>query len=119
MASLLEPPVPTRRIGPGGRAAVEPDGRPLAIQAGPCLALISDRHASHRCRRRGWFALQEPGGVITRPLCSTHLRALATLGGSIVLEAAARDGARPRALRQRFAWRHRRPSLSLRPAERE
>lgn len=94
MASLLEPPIPSRVIDPGGCAAVEPDGRPLAITAGPCRAIIGDRRSSHRCMRQGWFALQEPDGAITRPLCSTHLRALAALGGSVAAAGVGRDGSR-------------------------
>ncbi|MCI0582658.1 MAG: hypothetical protein L0227_07150 [Chloroflexi bacterium] len=94
MASRLELSISARQIDPGGRPAIEPDGRPLAITAGLCRAIIRDRRSSHRCGRRGWFALREPGGAITGPLCSTHLRALAALGGSVAAEAAGRDGSR-------------------------
>ncbi|MEW5992596.1 MAG: hypothetical protein AB1736_14800 [Chloroflexota bacterium] len=94
MASLLDRPPDSRRIRPGGRVAVEPDGKPLAIVAGPCRALIHDRRSTHRCRRRGWFSLREPGGEIAGPLCSTHLRALAALGGPVVVESVDRDGTR-------------------------
>jgi hypothetical protein len=31
----------------------------------------------------GWFALREPDGTVTQPLCATHLRRLAKAGGSI------------------------------------
>jgi len=32
----------------------------------------------------GWFALREPDGRVTQPLCATHLRLLAAAGGSIL-----------------------------------
>jgi hypothetical protein len=43
-----------------------------------------DRAGATRCRRMGWFALREPDGRVTQPLCATHLRLLAAAGGSIL-----------------------------------
>jgi hypothetical protein len=76
--------VAARRLPAGGRAAVESDGRPLSIEAGTCRAMTEDRGVAHQCRRRGWFALQQSGGLVILPLCATHLRRLAARGGAVI-----------------------------------
>jgi hypothetical protein len=74
--------VPTT-IAPGGCPAARPDGRPIPVAAAECRALTCDRRGSHQCQRTGSFALREPNGRLTLPLCATHVRQLAAAGGFV------------------------------------
>jgi hypothetical protein len=79
-AAAAEPLV--RWVAPGGRAALaarEPD-----IEPAECRTLIRDRRGTHRCLRRGWFALRDVGGEPIGPLCATHLQRLIRDGGPVL-----------------------------------
>jgi len=75
----------TQIIYPDGTVAMEADGRPLSISSGPCVAVLQESDEVRHCSRRGWFALRQPSGAITQPLCSTHVHRLATSGGRVAI----------------------------------
>lgn len=75
--------VARRIVAAGGSLAVQTDGRPLEVPGGQCRAIVAVRAGLGRCRRRAWFALDAPDGLV-HPFCGTHLQRLAAKGGLIV-----------------------------------
>jgi len=74
---------PSELIPAGGAVVTDSNGRPAALEPGTCRAIVSDRHGSRQCSRRGWFALRPPEAAVIGPLCSTHLHRLMKHGGAI------------------------------------